>query len=331
MITPTGSSAAAGFGAVALCLFILQPAAAAPEQRCTDLGGNCVCSEPMDVKDGSAVQNHWNPSDSTKKQCEAGEGFWGCSEPDTLPQHLNPKAVSDLDFGGMHPPSYVLEQLHGYCDSPNMKSANTGARRRCARWYERFGKDYLCAINVDAEPSCGGNHITGKMFDTTGTGGESTDHQLVIQAKETTDPYCGAPGHCGPFQFQSDDPTNGGEESFTFQTMSPDKCRADANGKGGWCRMELCIGSIDHDLTTGGNRYYEVRVKQLSTGLTETIKSTHTRLFNTGVNYFRLNAWNNQTGETARIEFSHFMEASYATDSGQWIGPAIEIEGSDGS
>lgn len=48
---------------------------AASEQRCTALGANCVCSEPMNTAtlvaqlDGGGQGNYYNPADSTTKQC----------------------------------------------------------------------------------------------------------------------------------------------------------------------------------------------------------------------------------------------------------------------
>src|SRR5438552_2673174 len=51
-------------------------ASAANEQRCTDLGANCVCSEPMNtnvwVDDAGDTQN-WNPGDTTSSDKQCGD------------------------------------------------------------------------------------------------------------------------------------------------------------------------------------------------------------------------------------------------------------------
>lgn len=43
--------------------------AAAEERRCTDLGANCVCSEPFNTATFAGGPPFWNPADSTTKEC----------------------------------------------------------------------------------------------------------------------------------------------------------------------------------------------------------------------------------------------------------------------
>src|SRR5882724_11894631 len=55
--------------------FPSQSYAASPEQRCTALGANCTCSEPLQMTALNPVVNSWwDPNDSTVKQCN-GEGL----------------------------------------------------------------------------------------------------------------------------------------------------------------------------------------------------------------------------------------------------------------
>src|SRR5438445_7407283 len=52
---------------------------ASPEQRCSALGVNCLCSEPLEmtayVKNASGVDAVWNPNDSTTKQCNCENNY----------------------------------------------------------------------------------------------------------------------------------------------------------------------------------------------------------------------------------------------------------------
>ena len=55
---------------VLAALSLLWATSAKPEeQRCTALGANCVCSEPLNTTTFAGGPDFWNPADSTTKQC----------------------------------------------------------------------------------------------------------------------------------------------------------------------------------------------------------------------------------------------------------------------
>jgi hypothetical protein len=119
------------------------------------------------------------------------------------------------------------------------------------------------------------------------------------------------------------------EENFPFAQISPNTCRADASGNGGWCRFEVCTAGATA-LTAPGLRYYQARITPLNNqSLAETITTT-TQGHATQIKDMRVNLWNGLSDAQAHAEFSYYMEAAWQTDTGQFIGPASEIEGGGG-
>ena len=55
--------------ALAILLHLWASNAHAEEQRCTELGASCVCSEPLNTTTFAGGPDFWNPADSTTKQC----------------------------------------------------------------------------------------------------------------------------------------------------------------------------------------------------------------------------------------------------------------------
>ena len=58
------------------------------EQRCTELGASCLCSEPLNTTTFAGGPDFWNPADSTTKQCSVesaspGGGAGETSSPDS--------------------------------------------------------------------------------------------------------------------------------------------------------------------------------------------------------------------------------------------------------
>lgn len=313
---------------VGVVIWASQATAVGPELRCTELGSNCVCSEPMNVNDGAAVQVGWNPSDSVTKECHYSSGsetgFLGGAA-GVSADRLNPKATSSLSYGGPAPPSYVIEMLEGY-NNLRVQDIGTSEKRHCARWYERFGNQFICSVDDEFGPGCGlGPYgVGGKMFDSTDTAGGNTGNQLLIAATTASNQHCGGPGYCGPFRMDID----GDNVEGNLPSIGPDKCRADSSGNGGWCRIEQCIESTDGTtIRSPGNRRYTVRVTPLANPSAQETIATPSIHYNTGTNYWKFNNWNDQEGERARLEVSYYMDAGWNTAAGQWIGPAYEIEG----
>jgi hypothetical protein len=319
-MSPNRIAAAAACLGLGLCLSAAPPAVAGPEKRCSDLASNCLCSEPMDVNDGAAVGASWNdPSDSPDASECTGKYYSIWLSANAGNDQINPRSNPSLAYGGTKPPQHVLELTGSYTNLYGITRAPAGSRRLCARWYERFGAEYQCPASA---PPCATDD--GKLFDMSGANGESSAHQVVIRKPVSG---CGTPGNCGTFGIDQDtlDDTAYGFSSL----VTPDTCRMDGSGNGGWCRFEICVAG-DADLTGGGNRYYDAKIKSLDSG-NEVSLATNRLRYSAGVSQHIFNSWNGMGGEQARREVSYYMEAAWPSDAGQWIGAAAEIEGSGGS
>jgi hypothetical protein len=229
----------------------------------------------------------------------------------------------DLNYGGDNPPSWALALEGNYTNLHGAKEARPGWNRWCMRFYQRFGHEYVCSV-PDDQPGC--DHITGKLVDTDGCeSGVGIAHQLDIRPSIPVE-SCGAPGTCGAFGIDTDD-NCGNQGGYDFPSLTPDHCRAGADGKGGWCRFEFCIGSDDaNDLSQPGARHYEVRIARLDAPRIEETLITESETYSYELDYFLFNSWNNRLEAEGHREVSYYMEAAWPVDSGQWIGPACEIE-----
>src|SRR5262245_36188306 len=49
----------------------------AAEQRCTELGTNCLCSEPLNTNSLVYSSPYYNPADSTTKECDGFDAIPG--------------------------------------------------------------------------------------------------------------------------------------------------------------------------------------------------------------------------------------------------------------
>src|SRR5262249_23212619 len=56
-------------GGVLSCCVFVHATAYAMEQRCSELGDNCVCSEPLNGTLTRVGSSYYNPDDSTSKEC----------------------------------------------------------------------------------------------------------------------------------------------------------------------------------------------------------------------------------------------------------------------
>jgi hypothetical protein len=98
----------------------------AAEQRCTDLGANCICSEPLNTSNivRGAVLNSdegiyaWNPADSTTKECNA-EGSPGAAYSSTqtyFPYSTNDSTILNALSTQPGRPSWVTRKADGHAD-----------------------------------------------------------------------------------------------------------------------------------------------------------------------------------------------------------------------
>src|SRR5262249_43848740 len=109
--------------------------ASPPEQRCSELGDYCLCSEPLD--NGDVYAPYHNPSDSTTKECGAMDATRGGVGTSDLPVPFPAEATArrafkiDTDLGSNGKLLYLLPDPFDL----------TG-KTLCVRHYALYGKDH---------------------------------------------------------------------------------------------------------------------------------------------------------------------------------------------
>jgi hypothetical protein len=130
---------------MATCLGATSALAAAVEQRCTELGSACLCSEPLRYTSGGTLRENVDPPDSEgpgAKECGNGSPAL-----DAEPTGMQIVTETANDFPGSNPPAYVLKMRSTTNDGDNSwmiyGSLPTNVRNEtiCSRNYQRFGSD----------------------------------------------------------------------------------------------------------------------------------------------------------------------------------------------
>ena len=307
------------------CLLLLgavAQTATAEEQRCAEIGRNCICSETLDVVQSLPPERFINPINSTTKECSA---------------HQSGNSVF-LRRGGTTPTSAFMPgdsavqrvwayEGHGVANvRGNPSSITSSTRRECFRSYQRFSSDFSLTV---VGPTCEPGHRAYPDCCERNKGMDINAPFGHIQMEE----------HDFGFVITWIVRNASGQaiRSLNLAHSGPRLKITDCQTS--WCSFEVCIAG---DLARGRNVYAEGRVVQLSTGrstyyfdpdgpVPQTVGGTdHTRMFL--LNLFRqFNS--NIPGENHACRgtryFSHVMQAQWDNDDGQWIGPAYEIEGSD--
>jgi hypothetical protein len=128
----------------ATCLGAASALAGPVEQRCTDLGSACLCSEPLRYTSGGTLREDVDPPDSE------GTGAKECGNGSTLdaePTGIQLVTENANDFPGPNPPAYVLKMTSTTNDGDNSwllyGDLPTGVRNEtiCSRNYQRFGSN----------------------------------------------------------------------------------------------------------------------------------------------------------------------------------------------
>lgn len=195
-----------------------------------------------------------------------------------------------------------------------------GTGRVCQRHYLRVSDDFTGT----GYPGDGCPTERNKIMQIGFNSGGSTQ---VAQVGERAD--FGPGTSCGPGIFRNFVTTI---DALGF-TQNFSTSFSDCDSSSGWCRFEQCVSG---NMETGTGISIEVRITPLSTGISET-KDNGTVA--TPVNFsgamgqfaesFSADIFHGQGtgGDTGEKWISHFMEAHFPTNSGQWIGAACEIEG----
>src|SRR6267142_1730202 len=132
----------------------LQTYAGAPEQRCTALGANCLCSEPLEMTALNPVSpSWWDPNDSTIKQCNgesasigSGNAFITRNSSD-LQIGSDPTVLAALPSG--HQVVRYLKTPEGVTGIFEMGHQLVGVplARVAWRWYVYYSPNFIWSTN----------------------------------------------------------------------------------------------------------------------------------------------------------------------------------------
>lgn len=296
----------------------------AVEQRCNELGANCVCSEPLNTNSYSYSSPALNPADSTTKQCNM-EGFAGAAVTRNANDLFgsNDSAVRALLPAG-NQVNYFLRGPDGHT-GVYWLGANLGSpfvKRAAIRLYVFYSSNFEFAYMNACQNHKGfeTNHMITTMAGTdgTGAGGGSWSAYGWTQGWNHSVDCC----YAGP---------------STSSNFGPTPLASTHRGK--WYRYELVVTNRSGGSSGNGFRA-EVYVKNVTDGTAE-----QKVLDTSGTNYSGVNSWGGWTDLTPPSRqdqlafaayrqnvcagyygFSHMMVAGWDTDSGQRIGAATEIE-----
>lgn len=293
----------------------------AEEERCTELGTNCICSEPLNSTITRQPNSWYNPDDSTTKQCNIeGSGYpgyavtrnsgdlWMSSESallNALPSgHGVQKALRAPEgYTGM----WFIGHSHGYY------STDVGPffRKRVAmRFYRYYSSNYEMNNyypNLPQNPLCEqrGKLIENDIISVTSHGGGFTAYNF----------YNFTPG-----------------KDCCFDTQVNWPRLEDLRGK--WWRFEAVWTNI---AGPGWNLVLYIKNVTANTPEQKVLDVSQWPFWSsaftppkTGPLLLKASGYTQGTcaGFTA---FSHFMLAGWDTDEGQRIGSAREVEGGSNS
>ena len=313
--------------------------AQAQEARCTELGANCVCSEPLQMT-GFAVHpgGSWrNPNDSTVKECEVEYGLgagWAIARSLDPLISSNPAVLAALPTGhsvnrfATFPDGYTGGMAIGH----GMGPSTSFVKRVSLRWYEYYSPNY--AFDDDPE-SCNASKLfemnsnVGGMITDIGYGPPSIYNFLTFN-------LAGSQDCCGYGGLNVNMPTN------ILQTMggpafgSPSPYYSYYRGK--WVRWEIVVvnrdSSVDpweqhvyvKNITDNGAEYEVASSCDVGGNLAAPCTQRATAVFNN----FHVNGYRQDNCPGTRA-YSHLLFAGWDTNAGQRIGAAVEIESGGGS
>ncbi len=310
-------------------------AMAANEARCTELGTNCIGSEPLNTATYTdPVDNHnWNPSDTNSPDKELNlEGGTG----DVINTSGTVSTLTGVTTGEMFTamPATKSASIVYLAKGPVGGSAGfighsfSGASptaRRAYRWYEYYSTDF------QLENGACTNHSKIVQF------GRQPSLSAIISGNGSYLIY----GWIGWMT----DPLDCCVRGPGANTAAYEGTYTQANIRGKWFRFELIITNV---LTTGSTSVIQLYMRNItdgtdevllidtSTPTTQAVGTDWTSTFATtlkpvatALDQMWIDSFVN--GTCAGFHgFTHLLAAAWSTDAGQRIGAATEIEGSGG-
>ncbi len=306
---------AAGAFTVAIALLVGSNAVA-QEQRCDELGSNCICSEPMNANDGGISSGHDFSDSPSATECDRYAKFY-----DSNKSSSNVRMVSETDMPAGNDTSHVLEVTSS---GGNIVWLNGRARpassdeRVCVRYYFKVTRDFSGAGPNNKGCPSERNKLLQFSF------GSSSPYQV----SEYPGSSCQGPPGSGLAPYGKISSIQHGMSSGGAKSLSPGVDWTSCMEGEGWCRLESCVHG---DLQAGRNIYVDTKLKALSTGV-ESVQINHGPVNpGQGLSLVSADIFHGQgSGPTGSRFLSHFMQAAFSSNNGQWIGAAYEVEGGGG-
>jgi len=310
--------------------------AASPEQRCTELGAACICSEPLNTNTYNNVSGgqFFDPADSTTKQCSTsgiGNAFVEDGSGFRYQAVSSGEAITALPAG--HTNTWILRTLDGgggqFAGTRFPGTAPTA--RRSFRFYKYYSTNYAWV----GDGGClNGNKLA--QLSSSFAGGSPSDVQgPVVTETAGTWSFYGVEISTGYNQNGLGCCSGPGPGAQIGSNVSLSSLR------GKWVRYEIVIRNA---ATTGTGTVFEFYRKNVTdngpeykyvdslnpTTMADLVNWTTALATNlhpiktidhVAVDWFRNGTCAGFAG------LSHFAAAAWSTDAGQRIGPAVEIEG----
>lgn len=294
------------------------------EQRCAELGVNCVCSEPLNTNqywtDAATGGHKWDPLDTgaADKQCEIENtgipSLKGVAIHRALNDLSGTNAAAVLGaLPGGHAIHYVLRGPNGqaglwlmgnWFDDPMQFKARTAYR-----WYRYYSPDYV--FNAAENPGCDQH---GKL------------QEWPMVATHYANPGIAVYNFAGWWL--------NGTQSAPDCCFEQGSVPTNDTLRGKWWRFEVIIGN-----RKGPGFYIQVYAKNVTDNLDEVLvfdvrrmswwNNTLTPPSTDQVDQWKVSAYAQSPTPGACLgftAFSHLMAAGWDTDTGQRIGRAYEIE-----
>lgn len=310
----------------------------ANEQRCIDLGANCIASEPLNTGTYTYINPWCNAGDTSggDKQMRidssgaAGQFIENSSGADMSDWSFPTSGVMFAAMPNMSPS--VTRFLQGSPEPSDVNflghqfGAGDPTARRSMRWYQYFSSTW-----EDSNGSNPGCLNGGKIFE---LGPSSNPVVFTSNGNHQMYGWAVSGWNISPFDCCTTGP---GSAAFSM---------SEGTVRGKWWRFEVVVRNA---LSTGSVTKIELWRTNVTDG-GATIKVLDTADFTVGsgtggdnwsntqattlkpsarLDQFNVVGWRNGTC-AGYVGYSHLMAAAWSTDAGQMIGAASELEGGGG-